>query len=78
MLDIARVLIDRNESFDNSVIFCKSSDTIAADISVERRRGCVLIFKCYTHPLETLQDGSHLYSTSMRLLKSKFSVPVHR
>lgn len=39
MLDIARVLVDRNEPFDNSVLFMWNGGE------------------------ETLQDGSHLYST---------------
>ncbi|BEJ13055.1 hypothetical protein CspHIS471_0302290 [Cutaneotrichosporon sp. HIS471] len=39
MLDVARILVDRNEPFDNSVIFM------------------------WNGAEETLQDGSHLYST---------------
>lgn len=69
MLDIARVLIDRNESFDNSVIFCKFPEKTVADNSVEWCRGCVSVSKSLTHSPETLQDGSHLYSTQHETAK---------
>lgn len=69
MLDIARVLIDRNVPFDNSVIFCKFPETTVANISVERCRGCVSVSKSSTHYIETLQDGSHLYSTQHETAK---------
>lgn len=56
MLDIARVLIERNEPFDNSVIFSEKrqnvcTEALSADWSV------------WNGGEETLQDGSHLYST---------------
>lgn len=46
MLDIARVLVDRNEPFDNSVLFMWNGGE------------------------ETLQDGSHLYSTQHESAKT--------
>lgn len=50
MLDIARVLIERNKPFDNSVIFM------------------------WNGAEETLQDGSHLYSTQHESRESVHAV----
>lgn len=61
MLDLARVIVDRNEPFDNSLIFSEFCECDSTDDSVERWRR---YGRRELHAKsETLQDGSHLYST---------------
>jgi len=68
MLELARVLIDRNEAFDGNVLFCRSLPGRSLITSMERSgryeyKGSQLI-------LETLQDGSHMFSTQHHTAKT--------
>lgn len=66
MLDVARVLIDRNEPFDNSVIFSEfevPDARLAPDDPEIDIPGRSADHAVWNGGEETLQDGSHLYST---------------
>lgn len=67
MLDVARVLIDRNEPFNGNIIFCEQGQG-SANVQYGTALKVRLMLRLGSLS-ETLQDGSHLYSTQHETAK---------
>ena len=74
MLEIARVLVERNQAFDGTIIFCECFRSVWQKMLIwsvvwNGAEGTNTQY-VYANSIETLQDGSHLYSTQHETAKT--------